>query len=297
MKTCPECAEEVRGAARICRFCGHRFPDAESGEIRRRVPVHRRRRALGAIAALVIAALLAGVSVGSGQSADEDKTGARAAVARESETPPRCSEGSVATELERRTLLNRRDFSGVEQVSCQDLTGDRIPDGLFVRGSTGSSGTMGWGVLVGQKSGRWDLSLFRQAEAGVQIHAEGGRVIRRQPIYQPEDPHCCPTGGTEVEVYMYRDGRFEAIEQYSEPPSESEETATAAPDTASPSAESGTSGDAAGGDCEYGRPLFDENECVSDEAYERETELESECGGYDPSRVTADGDYVPKPGC
>lgn len=25
LKTCPECAEEVRAAARVCRFCGHRF--------------------------------------------------------------------------------------------------------------------------------------------------------------------------------------------------------------------------------------------------------------------------------
>jgi hypothetical protein len=25
IKTCPDCAETVRGAASICRFCGHRF--------------------------------------------------------------------------------------------------------------------------------------------------------------------------------------------------------------------------------------------------------------------------------
>lgn len=24
-KTCPECAEQVKGAAKVCRFCGHRF--------------------------------------------------------------------------------------------------------------------------------------------------------------------------------------------------------------------------------------------------------------------------------
>jgi len=26
-KTCPECAEQVKARARICRFCNHRFPD------------------------------------------------------------------------------------------------------------------------------------------------------------------------------------------------------------------------------------------------------------------------------
>ncbi|MGZ8702767.1 MAG: zinc ribbon domain-containing protein [Gaiellaceae bacterium] len=30
-RTCPECAEEVRAAARVCRFCGHSF-DQESPE-------------------------------------------------------------------------------------------------------------------------------------------------------------------------------------------------------------------------------------------------------------------------
>jgi hypothetical protein len=28
-KTCPKCAERIRGAARVCRYCGHRFADLE----------------------------------------------------------------------------------------------------------------------------------------------------------------------------------------------------------------------------------------------------------------------------
>lgn len=42
---------------------------------------------------------------------------------------------------------------------------------------------------------------------------KGRKVIRRQPVYRPEDPNCCPTGGTGVDVYVYRGGRFEAVER------------------------------------------------------------------------------------
>jgi Uncharacterised protein family UPF0547 len=31
-KFCPECAEPIKSAARVCRFCGYRFPDARAPE-------------------------------------------------------------------------------------------------------------------------------------------------------------------------------------------------------------------------------------------------------------------------
>lgn len=31
-KTCPECAETVKAAAKLCRFCGHRFDQASPGQ-------------------------------------------------------------------------------------------------------------------------------------------------------------------------------------------------------------------------------------------------------------------------
>jgi len=77
VKTCPECAEEVRDAARICRECGHLFP-TEAPPVRDR-PRHVRRRrmtprrraialltanpwrvaALGLLAVLVLGAVIA----------------------------------------------------------------------------------------------------------------------------------------------------------------------------------------------------------------------------------------------
>jgi hypothetical protein len=44
-KICPDCAEEVQQAARVCRFCGHKFPEApaaEESEGRPLLRLHRR---------------------------------------------------------------------------------------------------------------------------------------------------------------------------------------------------------------------------------------------------------------
>lgn len=89
-------------------------------------------------------------------------------------------------------------------------------DAAFVRTSTGNEGTKGWGVLVGRRDGRWDLPLLRADEARIRVEADGSSVVRRQPVYLTDDPNCCPSGGTKVEVYDHNGGTFTLARSYTE---------------------------------------------------------------------------------
>jgi hypothetical protein len=67
-KQCPECAEQVLYAARVCRFCGHRFDEAsEKGptpdQDKRRIRLRRISRAGGMLVAVVLLLLVAVIFV------------------------------------------------------------------------------------------------------------------------------------------------------------------------------------------------------------------------------------------
>lgn len=90
VKTCPECSEEVRDAARICRECGHLFPsDVPPLRARSRDPASRRaeprRRAITfftanpwrAVAIALLTLLVIGAVIGSGAGSSGDESGGR----------------------------------------------------------------------------------------------------------------------------------------------------------------------------------------------------------------------------
>ena len=64
VKTCPDCAEQVQAAARICRYCGHKFDTASAGAGASPPPVSAPRRAAAEkspAGATVLGLLLAGL--------------------------------------------------------------------------------------------------------------------------------------------------------------------------------------------------------------------------------------------
>ena len=59
-KVCPECAETVKAAAKVCKHCGHRFPEVETKAVTKAQA--RESGNGGAVFALIIVGLLALVS-------------------------------------------------------------------------------------------------------------------------------------------------------------------------------------------------------------------------------------------
>lgn len=73
----------------------------------------------------------------------------------------------------------------------EDLTGDAVPD-LLVREDTGGTGACArWRVVVSLPDGAEEV--WRHEACDTSVHVSRGRLILREAIYAPEDPHCCPS--------------------------------------------------------------------------------------------------------
>lgn len=85
-ETCPECAEELRAAARVCRFCGYRFDGEQTTPVGAAAPPPKTRRRWPSVAAALSGLLVLGV----GSSCD--------AVSRDKQPPPQKTSDSSAAE-------------------------------------------------------------------------------------------------------------------------------------------------------------------------------------------------------
>lgn len=72
-----------------------------------------------------------------------------------------------------------------------DLTGDGIPDAFTLeqRGGTGACGT--WRVIASAPEAATEV--FRRSACDTEIRVDGTRLALRENVYEPDDPHCCPS--------------------------------------------------------------------------------------------------------
>lgn len=188
----------------------------EEERAKRKTPGRPRRRKslIGLTAALAVLLATGGAGVVMwGSRAPESATEPRPAAQRPVPDPgpqPRCSRRTAQRELVRRSLLGD-GFTGISRLICRDFTNDGAEDAAFTRESIGSSGTLGWGVLVA-KPGGWDLPLLKKDDAQVGIKAARGDLLRSAPIADAADPAYEEGEGAVIEAYRWKKDHFELVD-------------------------------------------------------------------------------------
>jgi hypothetical protein len=77
------------------------------------------------------------------------------------------------------------------RVDAGDLTGDAIPDLLSFE-DVGGSGACGTYRVIASTVG--DASeIFRRATCDTEIAISKGDLRVREAVFEPDDPHCCPS--------------------------------------------------------------------------------------------------------
>jgi hypothetical protein len=112
-----------------------------------------------------------------------------------------CSKAAVAR------IVHLGRFESITAVRCADLTGDGRRDVAWSKSGGGSGGDVQWGVVY-ERRGQRRVARFSGHTHYVHLRIRGRRVLIDSPIYRPEDPNCCPTGGTRTESATWNASRF-----------------------------------------------------------------------------------------
>lgn len=87
-----------------------------------------------------------------------------------------------------------RPARGVLGISAEqaDLTGDGIPD-LLTREDTGGTGACATWRVVAPGVGA-AAEVWRHVACDTEVRISQDRLLVREAVYGPDDPHCCPSG-------------------------------------------------------------------------------------------------------
>jgi hypothetical protein len=114
-----------------------------------------------------------------------------------------------ATHVRVKTLGDTAQLIGprsADRVICFDFTRDGRTDLAVSIASGGTAGDIGYvifratpaGWRVALKGGGYKLGLARV----------GGDLVETQPVYKPNDPNCCPTGGFDHRRFHWNGTKF-----------------------------------------------------------------------------------------
>jgi hypothetical protein len=115
----------------------------------------------------------------------------------------------AASKLPQRVKIDAsgRYGAGIDRVICRDLTGDDQQEMIASIFSGGTAGDHSWLVFAPTQRG-WKLAFRRLNLYKVGIRAESNGIVETLPVYNPDDPNCCPSGGFDHRLYRWSRGRF-----------------------------------------------------------------------------------------
>jgi hypothetical protein len=113
--------------------------------------------------------------------------------------PPACTIAAARAAILQAPSLHElaptvENGGGPDAVICHDLTGDGVPELAVTVFSGGTAGDIAW-VVFQRASGSWRVAYAQLKAYKVGLFRVGGNLVESQPIYRPNDPNCCPSGG------------------------------------------------------------------------------------------------------
>jgi len=106
-----------------------------------------------------------------------------------------------------------KEGGGVETLICHDLTRDGRVDMAATIFSGGTAGDIAWAVFL-KRGGRWTLSLRQLQAYKLVLRRAGSDLVETTPVYERDDPNCCPSGGFDHRRFHWNGTRFVVVKRW-----------------------------------------------------------------------------------